>query len=273
MTGCDTTSVFFNYDKNKLIKLLTDKHELFQKALLFNDKNASEKDLIHSGLSIIAAMYSRQLENFNLNELRYRLFDKNSSNKSFQLALLPPTESAAIQHVYRVYLQTQSWLGNDLNPEDWDWALKDGKLEPIYGPTEFVPKNFLQDISCTCKKECGKRCSCVEHRSKCLEYCGGCHGQTCNNVYTVSDIVDLIDTEVHDDLDSDETENENCNVGSNSQDSDNDATRDGSSDKSDSENEDHNRDDNDIDKVRENESKNESDSGLLQPKRARMINS
>lgn len=43
-------------------------------------------------------------------------------NKSLQLSCYPLTYASADQHLYRVH-RVQVWLGNALNPEDWDSKL------------------------------------------------------------------------------------------------------------------------------------------------------
>ncbi|KAJ8896908.1 hypothetical protein PR048_002254 [Dryococelus australis] len=45
---------------------------------------------------------------------------KSSTKVKANLASLPPTQGAAEQHSFTVYLQTQQWLHNDsLNPARW----------------------------------------------------------------------------------------------------------------------------------------------------------
>lgn len=95
--------------------------------------------------------------------------------------MLPPTESAAKQHLFRVYFQVQQWFGNTMDPTNWGWEIKEDKLQPTYTNDLLVPENILRDISCRCVKACTKVCSCVKHGLKCTDYCSGCHGKTCKN--------------------------------------------------------------------------------------------
>ena len=68
-----------------------------------------------------------------LNSLRRKLFgDKVAKSlKSVDIKRLPPTDAAAKYHSYRVYLQTQIWVGNvALKPEDWGWNIQCESLLP-----------------------------------------------------------------------------------------------------------------------------------------------
>ncbi|GBN57672.1 hypothetical protein AVEN_132934-1 [Araneus ventricosus] len=48
--------------------------------------------------------------------------DGSSTKVKFDLSPLPPTKGAADQHSFRVYLQTQQWLNDQLPPDQWGWA-------------------------------------------------------------------------------------------------------------------------------------------------------
>jgi hypothetical protein len=46
---------------------------------------------------------------------------------------LPPTSDSAKFHSLRVYYQCQKWMSEtvDIDPTDWEWEIKRGKLCPI----------------------------------------------------------------------------------------------------------------------------------------------
>ncbi|KAI4474116.1 hypothetical protein M0804_015008 [Polistes exclamans] len=69
-------------------------------------------------------------------------------------------KSSDIQHLYRVYYQVQTWLDNQLNPEDWGWKLIDNTLEPIKTLLPPAPEKLLNKIFCNCKKGCTAKCGC-----------------------------------------------------------------------------------------------------------------
>ncbi|KAJ8896573.1 hypothetical protein PR048_001917 [Dryococelus australis] len=87
---------------------------------------------------------------------------KSSTKVKANLASLPPTNSAAKQHSFTVYLQTQQWLDNDsLNPEHWGWLRDDrGVLSPIKTTNPIAPDSVLISIFCRCATGCGGRCGC-----------------------------------------------------------------------------------------------------------------
>ncbi|GBL72519.1 hypothetical protein AVEN_192705-1, partial [Araneus ventricosus] len=48
--------------------------------------------------------------------------DGSSTKVKSDLSSLRPTKGAAEQHSFRVYLQIQQWLINQLPPDQWGWA-------------------------------------------------------------------------------------------------------------------------------------------------------
>ena len=43
---------------------------------------------------------------------------------------LPPSSSAAAYHSLRVYHQIQEWLGNNLEPLEYGWEIRNSMLTP-----------------------------------------------------------------------------------------------------------------------------------------------
>ena len=93
---------------------------------------------------------------------------------------LPPTSAAASLHSLRVYDQVQVWRDRqDLDPEAWGWAVKRGKLLPVYttkvSAPAPAPASLLKLFKCNCKKECrNSRCTCYKNGLKCSTMCGEC---------------------------------------------------------------------------------------------------
>lgn len=78
------------------------------------------------------AIYNAPKSVDNIDNLRYTQFVKSTKlNKPVQLSNLPPTSAATHQHINRVYYQIQTWLGNDLEPQEWGWVMRIELLEPI----------------------------------------------------------------------------------------------------------------------------------------------
>lgn len=120
-----------------------------------------------------------------LDELRYYrynyLISKQSDEKSFDLALLPPTSDAAAQHSYRVYLQVQQWRGNEVDPTDWGWIRKGDLLIPVCMTKDPAPPKLLSIISCYCKSNCTVKCECRRSGLNCSAMCRECQGLLCMN--------------------------------------------------------------------------------------------
>lgn len=165
-TGYDTTSCFFNKGKTKLINLLVKYKNLRELAKVFNDPQAKKDDLAKNSITIILALYGAPASIKTLWEFRYHIYKKFTERKemktSFKLENLPPTESAAALHAYRVYYQIQLWLENSLEVTEWGW--KFDKEEQVLIPVQcsedaLFPQGTLKKISCSWKGECSKKTS------------------------------------------------------------------------------------------------------------------
>ncbi|GBO36989.1 hypothetical protein AVEN_227867-1, partial [Araneus ventricosus] len=129
------------------------------------------------------------LEKFNTNttivvdKYRYLSFVNNTLNyKRVQLSCLPPTSAAAYQHLCRVNYQVQVWLGNELDPENWGWVLKDNSLEPIQTLLPPAPEKLLNIIFCNCKKGGNYNSGCKKVGLFCSQVCSNCEGKSYCNV-------------------------------------------------------------------------------------------
>ncbi|GBM58493.1 Alpha-catulin [Araneus ventricosus] len=78
--------------------------------------------ILTNGTRFLLAMYGAPNKIDSIDKYRYLSFVKNTrNNKRIQLSCLPPTSTAAYQHLCRVYYQVQVCLGNELDPENWGW--------------------------------------------------------------------------------------------------------------------------------------------------------
>ena len=81
----------------------------------------------------------------SLDDIRNNQFMTCATNRSFNLALLPPTSVVAAQHSFRTYHQTQNWLDVDKGVEDWGWIPSERGWVPVYaGNFESVPAELLK---------------------------------------------------------------------------------------------------------------------------------
>lgn len=181
----------YKQGKGKIVKILEKYSDLREMVAVFNSTAATKENIANVGQKSMKAIYSgKQLTETTLSDLRYSTFKKCSKQKTFNLATLPPTESATNLHSYRVYYQVQMWLGNTLNPLDWGWKIHDNTLVPVYVESPLVPDDILKNISCKCTGECKKSCGCVKHGLRCSDFCKNCRGQTCKNYQTFKVSVD-----------------------------------------------------------------------------------
>lgn len=192
VSGCDTTSYFFGVGKIKAVELIKANDEAKHAAEPFLNQSSSKDTIATNGERFVLLLYG--LSKFsNLNEARYysftRITKKSSLKSDFELAKLPPTSEACHQHLFRVYLQVQSWLGNKLRPTDWGWRYEQTKncdkqrkiLRPVISMKPMAPDNLLSMVSCSCKTGCGLYCGCRKSGFTCSAMCEHCNGLSCTN--------------------------------------------------------------------------------------------
>ncbi|KAL4105063.1 hypothetical protein QTP88_020338 [Uroleucon formosanum] len=94
VTGCDTTSTFFNKGKVKVLKLLENRPDLQSAAAVFKNQNCSVQDIFEHGIKFILAMYGAQKQVVSIDNYRYITFAKlTRNNKPVKLSSLPPTKA------------------------------------------------------------------------------------------------------------------------------------------------------------------------------------
>ena len=116
---------------------------------------------------------------------------------------LPPTSRAIYYHALRVNLQVCQWkyLKSDcLNADEWGWKHENGMLVPVKTDQQPAPEWILKFVRCKCKtfskNTCGSMvCSCRKSGFTCVEACGECRGQFCNNQPDIA-VNDLSDAEL-----------------------------------------------------------------------------
>lgn len=191
-TGCDTTSAFFNRGKNKFAKNFEKCKNLHGAAEVFKNIDADPDRIFEAGVACILELYSAPKKVKDLNILRFNSFLKGTAKKTgVQLASLPPTSDAAFEHLKRVYLQVQIWLGNNISVENWGWRYVSDKLEPILMKQSPAPDNLLKMLFCNCKKGCGNACGCRKSGLYCTSACSQCNGDSCFNASPVLKISEV----------------------------------------------------------------------------------
>lgn len=158
------------------------------------------------------ALYNAPKSEDNIDHFRYTQFIKLTKiNKPVQLSTLPPASVAAHQYTNLVYYQIQTWLGNDLEPQEWGWMLESGILEPIRTLLPPARTELQNIIFCNCKNGCGSRSGCRKSGLLCSLACGQCNGQTCLNAAQYPsnpDTENAYDPEILEGLEMNMTDNE-----------------------------------------------------------------
>lgn len=181
--GCDTTSSIFGVGKGIALKLIIKNKNFRKQAAIFSNEFSSKKEIEEAGQAALLIVYGGK--HANIDRLRHEKFSQKVATSSVFVhpQVLPPTASATKYHSFRVYLQVQQWLGRaDLNPTDWGWNVKDGKLTPKETDLPPAPPALLKVIRCNCKTSCTRAtCSCRKHGLLCSPACGECRGVSCTN--------------------------------------------------------------------------------------------
>ena len=69
-----------------------------------------------------------------------------------------------------------------MEPTEWGWILKDGKLLPVLTDKAPAPGSLLKLIRCGCTTGCNtKVCTCRKHGLECTAMCAECKGTLCFN--------------------------------------------------------------------------------------------
>lgn len=118
-----------------------------------------------------------------------QMIARQGLSSTTNLSALPPTCGSAKMHSYRVFLQVQSWHGNDLDPLDFGWEMQAGNLLPVGSDRPAAPERLLTLIYCDCQAGCNERspCKCRKADQLCTPMCGHCVGLTCTNVFRESE--------------------------------------------------------------------------------------
>lgn len=117
VTGCDTTSTFFNKGKVKVLNLLENSPDLQSAAAVFKNQNDSVQDIFKHGIKFILAMYGAQKQVVSIDNYRYITFARlTRNNKPVKLSSLPPTNSATQQQSASNLLPGANLVGQQIKP-------------------------------------------------------------------------------------------------------------------------------------------------------------
>ena len=161
LTGCDTVSQL-NVHMEEIPEAVMLDH-LGRGAL----SEASEKQ----AEEFICRVYSPCTNDAAINEVRYRLFQKDTKYRE----KLPPTQSCFSKHIQRAHPQSHVWcLADNTSPDHtspinngWYKYPTSGQLHPQLMVEDSLPQEFTDIVYCKCKNCATARCTC---RSKQLKY-------------------------------------------------------------------------------------------------------
>ena len=146
MSGCDTTSKLYGIGKSTV---MTKYKHIIKEGGPFLNPHATKEEIEEAGRKIICLIYDEKAEHFNLNDMRLKKFEQNviKSINSVNVHKLPPTNSAAKYHTYRVYYQVQVWLRKDtLEKTKWGWELTNGIFFSKKMDTPPAPQALMKII-------------------------------------------------------------------------------------------------------------------------------
>ncbi|KAJ8876470.1 hypothetical protein PR048_020915 [Dryococelus australis] len=124
---------------------------------IFYDPTSTSDAVAQAGEKMFLTMYQAPPSERDLNNHRHNSSVNTSTKVKANLASLPPSQGAAKQRSFRVYLQTQQWLHNDyLNPARWGWVRDDGGVLNLVKTTDPISPHSVR----CCATSRGGRCGC-----------------------------------------------------------------------------------------------------------------
>ncbi|GBN66293.1 hypothetical protein AVEN_102347-1 [Araneus ventricosus] len=130
---------------------------------IFYNPSSTSDAISQAGEKMFLAIHKAPDNEHNLNIHRYAAFLKSSIKVKSDLSSLPPTKGAAEERSFRVCLEIQQWLNNQLPPDQWGWARgDDGSLFSVTTNDPVAPDTILNSIFCRCTTGCGGRCGCLK---------------------------------------------------------------------------------------------------------------
>ena len=176
ITGADTTSMFYSIGKktvwNNIMKLGAHKFQYLKNFALQSTDEMTNVNLARKFVSNMydpSGKYGRKHD--NLTELRCAM-----SATVKDVAYLPPSEPAFLQHVRRAVHQTQIWLNAHVavlkleSPVGHGWDIsQDGLIRPVFFEGSTTTE-MMRGLLCG-SKTCNETCSCKQASMECCDLC------------------------------------------------------------------------------------------------------
>lgn len=156
-----------------------------ESAAVFQTSQKSIEEIEIAGLNAIITLFGGKTGHNTLHDMRLRTFTSKATKSTIHVKpeVLPPTEDACKFHSFRVYHQVQQWMGIHLDPLQWGFQWKDGRLSPIKMRQAPAPDYLLKFVKCGCiKTKCATlQCTCRRQGMMCTDACTDCQGLSCCN--------------------------------------------------------------------------------------------
>ena len=184
VTGCDTVSQPSGHGKKTTWKVFQ------QHGALLDDlgRGTLSESSIRSVEEFFCRIYSPASNENNINDVRYRLFQKGTKDQE----KLPPSRKCLEQHIKRAHHQAKVWFQADVPFPEVESPIGGGwcedttrRLHPHIKVDDPLPNGFTDIVCCNCKNCATSRCSCRAKNFKCIAACT-CSNRVCHNPYSVA---------------------------------------------------------------------------------------
>lgn len=181
-TGCDTTSAFYGKGKRKALDIASKSPEFLDAFCALGSSFTLCQSTVAVLEEFVCKLYGQISK--DINETRYKLFCISSPSEQN----LPPTKDVLREHCKRCNYQAaihrkcfEQYISAP-SPTDQGWKMEDGKLVLNWSTMGQVPAELLKFIHCGCRTgNCDKgRCSCLDDKLPCTDYCK-CSTTMCKN--------------------------------------------------------------------------------------------
>ena len=180
LTGCDTTSSFFNKGKKTAWSVWQSLPELTLALEQFSCPYINiETVRVHTKIleKFVVKLYGvNEKEITGVDAARHSLVLSKGKDSEH----IPPSSDALHQYFLRVAYQSGHVWGNALNksptpvsPTDWGWQHESPDSVPTQDFTTLpiISKNMPEIVGCHCKNEYRAPCSCRKYRQPCMVLC------------------------------------------------------------------------------------------------------
>lgn len=186
VTGCDTSSLFYNIGKKKAWQVWAVFPEITTALLHLSNAPPAIMDKDFDAIQrFVILTDDRGSTDTDVYTARLHLFSKLER----QMESIPPSQAALLQHVKRATYQGGHIWGQMSqpapqlpNPSDWGWQFENGQWLPHWTDLPPASDTCRELVKCGCKMGCKKRRKCVSEGLNCTARCA-CDGKCVREGY------------------------------------------------------------------------------------------